>query len=744
MFRIYIRALSTKYASNKKPSPSQPREPVFGTLSRSGRKILATQVVENYYPDDPDGYDKEEYDLTPRKNKYYYKYTILKYANQGAVGLERALQLFEEMKSVARLKPEYKDFAILIEACSRVGYTKRAFELYRAYGEYESKPSYPMINNLINACAECPFPEYGLSKLEWFRTHLKVDVNQELNLIHYNTIIKAYGKLCHPERIANVLDEMFQAKIYPNRDTFNMLLYACNADKESGAILALRTIKRMKLYDFKPNEATYRMFLRAIRDCGLGSHELMKKTFAELPAMTTVDQRLRLQSNSKKRSKNDNFVWLPSLDELKNSILTGIQQEPQQQIDTHQMTIANEHLEILKETNEDAEIDFRLQIESKKNNHDNILVALNKGENNNNSTISFSDIHDIDDRLSPNHYQNDESYRLPNLLSNDHLDLFTRVESIQLEKISFASDRLSLFGGIHGFLEQMVEDGCKPDNRIFGLLIACLRHERHEIIELYRLALQYKIEKDVIFYDLLIRFTCQNVSIPDRLELAQYLLQRMECDTKLHPNITTYESLALGCDNIQQASQLIGDLESCGYTVSKRLIEAFFKPACYRKDFKYLNDLVLLCKARKHNPTKDLVDKLEILRLNANDVLWKHEKGLTNDKQHQLPKWFNESLIENYDKFHKNMNSWLKQTLLVEEDHPWEQFYVERQSKRKGFEQFTAKFAALQLAKHQALESGQTNGLPNLSQEASKILANQAVKKQPQKKSASIEEEEYY
>lgn len=709
MLKINLRGFATQ-------NPGKiSKKPVFGRLSNTGRKVLATQISENYYPDDPDGYDKEEYDLGPRKNAYYYKQELRMNAMRGKTGLKKALELFEEMKSIARLEPNYKHYAVLIRACAKAGYTQRAFELYKEYLRYSKKPSNPMITNLINACAECPFKDYGLAKLKWLRNHIQVDHSIELELVHYNCLIKAYGMLHDGKQIEEVIDDMFKRDILPNVDTFNMLLIACASDKQSGSILALSTYKRMRLYDFKPNDATFRLFVRCIRDCGMGSTELVKKIFADLPSMTTLEERIRFNKAAKRRiSDHDgssDFVWMPKKDELKTSLNSGVIKNLT--INRQDASSAINQDKINAITSRES-IDGNILLSNEKQ-----ISSLTSIEKINFSNLQSSEPSESLSEFDQRYITIGSSEILPNLLSDDHLELFTRVDSIDMNKTRTAQQRLLLFGGIHGFLENMVKEGIKPSVKVFSLLLGCIKSSRREVIEYYRLAMDYKIDLDVPFYDMLVRHASHNFFARDRLKTAMYIMEQMSINSKMTPNITTYEALATACDNIYEATKLIEDLDSCGFTISSSLIRNLFDCPLFKRDFKYLKDLVVLCQKRNYKPHKELIHKLIDVKMDSYEIIWKYENNKLVEANR--PPWFHESQVAQYDEFSDHLESWLKNVDLMPEDHPWEQFHVDRTSKRQGFVDFVAKFKAIEQAKQEAIESGSEFG--NLVEKGEKILS---------------------
>lgn len=645
----------------------------FGTLSERGSSRLNILAAEKYLPEDDDGYDKIEYDLEPRKNAYYYKYEITKYARQGSVGIRKALELFQQMKQKDRLEPDLTSFAPLIYGCAKAGYTKRAFELYHESIKYLNKPTRSIVTCLINACAESPFPEYGIERLNWFRQHLKVNYNFKFNKVHYNAAIKAYGKLGQLDEASKLVKEMLENELFPETDTFNSLLIGCASNHEAGSTLALKVYKRMKLYEIKPDVITYRLMLRCIRDCGVGSPELFRQTLEELPAMTTLNQKLIYKSRKKKNNLNV-YEWAPLLVELGDSIETAI-----------------------KPTTSDAKA-------LKSSDPESSLALFNKTH----------------DQLMLTTQLSDYTGKLPNLLSGDHLDLMNRVEAIKLDKLENRTNRLLLFGGMHGFLKTMKDDYCNPDNKTFSLILSCIRHNREDQLEYFRLSKDYSIKRDLLFYDLLIRHICEKTNDSNRLQFAQYFVEQM-LQEGLRPNISTFESLAKACGCIAEVRKFISDVESAGFVISNVMLKYFFNNAIHKKDFKFTHWLIELSKERKYQPTMQLVESLERLRLEARDLILKSEKNML--QENEKPEWMTNLKVESFDRFNEQLGLWLSSVKLMEEDHPWKQFHVQTGSKREGFTKFVEEFKTLEKLKQNALEKGRDFG--NLAAKASRISSSE-------------------
>lgn len=639
---------------------------VFGTLSRSGSKMLATETVERYLADDKDAYDKEEFDLDPRKNAYYYKYEISKYARQGKLGIRRALELFHQMKAKDRLTPEIGNYSPLIYGCAKAGYTKKAFELFEDSLECRETPTKSTVTCLINACAESPFPEYGLQRLEWLKENLKFNHDYQFNRSHFHCLIKAYGKLGQLDSASKTLQEMLDQGLLPDTKTFSMLLIGCISNKEAGAAYALRVFKRMRLYDIPRDTVIYNLILRSIRDCGMGSPELIEQTLGELPAMTSFEQKLLFKKHlSRKGDLNDskNFVWMPLLTDMGKSIASAVKPDTQKTLNIQ----------------EDALKISTVELENKKTDE---------------STTSHSNVALLS-----------QSHPLPNLLSDNHLELACRIEKIDSRYLYNPRNRLMLFGKMHGYLEAMTKDGCPPDNKTFSLLITCVNKTKEFQLEYYRLAQDYGIKRDLLFYDMLIRHVATSLD-DKRLDRALYFLREMQKDG-LRPNISTFEALAFGCDTLQRGKQLIKDLENCGFTVSDQLIQNLFSAALGKSlQFNYLNWLIKLSKDKNFKPDKSLVERLEERRIAAKEVVLKYEKNQLPDSE--LPEWLSEGDrgVRKFDFFSRALGTWLENVELYQEEHPWKHLQYERESKKAGFHRFVQTFKTLDKLKKDALKKG--------------------------------------
>lgn len=603
----------------------------FGALSESGSQQLKTLALEQDVPEDPDGYDQIEMTVGNRKNAYYYKQNISLYARQGKSGLKKALELFRQMKAVDRLTPEQGNFSVLIYGCAKVGYTQKAFELYEEHLKYlrpGKKPSGAMVACLFNACSECPFPEYGLERLEWLRNQLSNQFSYMYNRTHYHAQIKAYGKLGQFQKAVNIVQEMIQAQLVPDTMTFNMLLIGCASDNTTGLANAIRLFRRIKQYNLEPDLDTYKLLLRCVRYCKIGPVENIHHILGELPALS--DPNKRKNARFKKSKKNDKSSenpimqsWIP-LDDLPH-ITT--------RMDNTEKTPNLEDNDTLQSQ----------------------LIRL--------------DSERLDTQMSPN------------LIRDSVSELLVRVESLNSDSLNTNYGRLLLVGDVKGILDMMKSDRITPDAKTFGLLLTCLPRYWSKDQEILEYMKQYPIEFDTRIYDMMIERQGSKIFDKNKLDRAMQIVEMMQ-QRGVQPSISTYESLALCCGTLKDAQKLMSDLGDI--TPTYTLIKNLFINARYSNNIYYCIDLIKKCQQLGIRPDKALVEKLETKRLEVREQILMYEREVVEKK----PAFFTPSFVQGFDIYSSTMKSYLKEFPIQDEIHPWSQYKVDNSYGRKGFSEF--------------------------------------------------------
>lgn len=136
--------------------------------------------------------------------------------------LREGLELLDQMKRDL-VRPGEPHFRILIHACGKAGYTKKAFELYREYTSRRLGRNQGIIADLFNSVALTPFPEYGLKMAKRLRDKMQRE-NVALKPIVYINMIRAFGRCGDLQSAFSLLDEMKRNRVVVNTTTYNALL----------------------------------------------------------------------------------------------------------------------------------------------------------------------------------------------------------------------------------------------------------------------------------------------------------------------------------------------------------------------------------------------------------------------------------------------------------------------------------------------------------------------------------------
>ncbi|XP_057667744.1 pentatricopeptide repeat-containing protein 1, mitochondrial [Diorhabda carinulata] len=191
--------------------------------------------------------------------------------------IKEAIDVVEvRMLKQDRVKPENYIYNLLLGACGRVGYTKKAFMLYNDMKKRGLKVTGGTYTALFNACANSPWPTTdGLTRATHLR-NIMIEKGYQPNDTNYNAMIKAFGRCGDHSMAFSLVDEMITKGIPVKDDSINFLLQACIADKEAGFRHALLIWRKLIDKNIKPSIYTYNLLLRCVRDCGLGDTDVTK------------------------------------------------------------------------------------------------------------------------------------------------------------------------------------------------------------------------------------------------------------------------------------------------------------------------------------------------------------------------------------------------------------------------------------------------------------------------------------
>jgi pentatricopeptide repeat domain-containing protein 1 len=423
----------------------------FGTLNEKSWTKYKRLSSEDL-PDDEDGYDKLEIKRGPKMAPIGYYKLLTQLVHKKPIQIRRALELYNRMISEDRIPPDKCTYTVLISGCAKVGYTQKAFQLFEELLKNELKPTNPTITALFNACAECPFPEYGLEKAKFLREYLHLE-GIAANTLHYHSMIKAFGKLGDMKTAFELVDEMVANGQSTTSETFAMLLMGCISDKDSGLFQAIKIIRKMKFHNMPLDIYTFNLLLRAIRDCGIGSQNNIKLLMQDWTHQHN-------DKPPKKYPKNTN------------------------------QSISSEFTKSSLNENENNSFNFKTTSEMSQNS----LVGKESLDSfNKNSSLIV---------------------RTPNLLEAN-ASKEGQVIDINFESLSLPSNRFLLFGGMEGYFKMMSQYNVKPNINTLTLMLELIILNEESEQQILNALEKFKIKADTDFFNILIKQICCRRSAKD-------------------------------------------------------------------------------------------------------------------------------------------------------------------------------------------------------------------------------------
>ncbi|KAG5870720.1 hypothetical protein JTB14_017053 [Gonioctena quinquepunctata] len=182
--------------------------------------------------------------------------------------IKEAIDVVEDrMIKRDRVKPENYIYNLLLGACGRVGYTKKAFMIFNDMKKRGLTVTGGTYTALFNACANSPWPTTdGLTRARELR-EIMIEKGYEPNDTNYNAMIKAFGRCGDIPMAFALVDEMSVKKIPVKDDTINFLLQAVSVIKMQGSGMVCWCGGNW-----------------AIRDCSLGDTEVAEDVINRLVA----------------------------------------------------------------------------------------------------------------------------------------------------------------------------------------------------------------------------------------------------------------------------------------------------------------------------------------------------------------------------------------------------------------------------------------------------------------------------
>lgn len=585
----------------------------FGTLS--GHSRLDAELLPD--DDDDDPAESAEFTKLARCSDKKYEHDIKQLVTDRKI--KEALNLFFEIQKVYEVKPTHVMFTLLIGGCGRVGYTKMAFKLYKMMRDRGLNPTPATLTGLFNSCAESPYPEMGLENAHKLYEQIKLKSWVPSNLT-YHAMIKAFGKCGDLDMAFRVMDEMADAKHAITSETFAFLLMACISDKEAGFALGLKVMRTMLWKKIRPSVYCYNLFLRTVRECGIGPPEL----FQEL-----------LESSKPRKAK-----------------LIGEQKNKEGNTKPAEML----HIEArLVDGGEDESSNEGPRIDH--------IVEADRASG---KSFQSSEAADASASSTGEAVTSTSLVTLPNLLA----PTFKHTgEIVGLGEVTEPYHRLLMCGGVKGMMDHFRDMSVHPDAKTITLLLDCIPNDCKAETELIAEADKIGAKLDVDFFNMLIK---RRAFRHDK-EMAKDVLSAITA-RNLHPDVITFGVLALTVHNKKDGVEFLNTMQEAGLTVNEEILGTLLRNACFRGNFWFLLDLMEYARRENILVSASALHAIDKASDRTRRALLQKERG-------KEVKFVTPSVESGFRAFCFRYEDWLKEVRVDAPRHPWEQYEPENMKK---------------------------------------------------------------
>ncbi|OQV13266.1 putative Pentatricopeptide repeat-containing protein 1, mitochondrial [Hypsibius exemplaris] len=643
--------------------------------------------------DDPDYHKLKEYrdgnqDELPtvlpfRQRPWWYLLRMKKLIQKEM--LPEALEFFEvKMRAEDNVRPLRTVYDMLIAACGRAGYYKKAYSLFIQMKQHEFQPVDATYVGVFNAFAECPKEFHGeaLKKAHKLREELHLKGHTP-NQIVYHSMIKAFGRTGDMVTAFQLADEMVTHRICIADSTFSFLLMACITDQHSGLKHAIKVWRLMLASGATPDLYMYKLLLKAVRSCGLGDPESAAKELLPPPRQVEAQQTLSVFQ----QTLNPPKVWIPEEREFEPRSLPSALNDGGAQSVTNQVLVAQSYpkskwsKKFYSETARPARVeDITVEDPESSDHPKKPLFSTTAAEWKQWSTSPIgrkklwfekltTTVGAQDVQVSPSSellVVNESSSLLPDLLVPRKRGQTSEIVAFREGKTPI--ERMELFGGYLGFLARMHRDGVVPDKSFLTQLIEVLPPTAAAEEAVIRIGIDLAIRMDTDFYNILIRKRTARQDMDGALDIFRLIEER-----GLLVNEMTFGCLAFGCRTQANAEELLLEMKNRGLKPNIKIFGSFCGLAIARKDMFYL--LFILHRMEKYNvsPDERILDRLEAFRIATRKELLKLEKRLPVDGVYT-----SDTFQAGWRQFTGMYKSWLMKTAAPVKEHPWTKYGYRR------------------------------------------------------------------
>lgn len=605
-------------ASRPRPRSFQREFPIFeghdpdtfGTLSDEAGSVLDAEFT----PDDEDD-DPAEFTKLKRMSDKKYENDIKQLVADRKI--KEALNLFFEIQKAYEVKPTHVMFTLLIGGCGRVGYTKMAFKLFKMMRDRGMDPTPATLTGLFNSCAESPYPDTALVKAGKLYEQIKLKNWVPSNLT-YHAMIKAFGKCGDLNMAFRIMDEMADAKHAITTETFAFLLMACISDKEAGFSLGLKVMRTMLWKKIRPSVYCYNLFLRTVRECGVGPPEM----FQELLESTAKPNKAKLIG---KKDETADMLriearLLPDGDEVSNH--------------------SGEDAGFARPNSDD----YYPEQESKADKAE--ASSAGSAEEGAASATSLA--------------------TLPNLLS----PTFRHTgQIVGLGEVTEPYHRLLMCGGLKGMMDHFRNMSVQPNAKTVTLLMDCIPNNCGAEEELIAESDKIGVKLDVDFFNMLIKRRAFRLEKEAAKDVLLMITRR-----HLYPDVITFGVLALTVHTKKEGVDFLRTMQDAGLTVNEETWGTLVCNACFKSNFWFLVYLMNYAKTQNIRASAAALRAISKASDRTRRALLRKERG-------QEAPFLTPFVESGFQEFCLVYEDWLKEVLVDAPRHPWEQYEPENMKK---------------------------------------------------------------
>ncbi|KAK4320608.1 hypothetical protein Pmani_008544 [Petrolisthes manimaculis] len=570
----------------------------------------------------------EEARLRRKHSPVYYGNQMKKLCKEKK--LNEALHILEVEMPEVRAKPNEYCYNVLINACGKVGYTKKAFQLYNQLKKRGLKVQDVVYTGLFNACANSPWLSTdGLQRATHLRSQL-IEKGYPVNKTSSHAMIKAFGRCGDIKTAFQIVDDMLSQGLLVTTETLNFLLQACITDTISGFRHAIMVWRKMRRLNLLPDIYSYNLLVQCTAQCKAGESAFTSDLLLASPMPQEHQQASKNIKKSKKTSSAKKVLLVETKHEpeAKNYEPTNGRQEggaPE--------VIVGENHPVSQVSNKNVLLDEQLYPK----------VEVEREANVSEGTTG--------------------SVMFPSILGQTQMPGAV----VALNSLEQAQDRLALLGGPVGLLEQMITDGVKPDLKTVTQMLNSLPSDIQTEEALLSSMKNMGLEPDTQLCNMLIR----KRSMRGDTQAAKDVLEVIQ-DYHLVPDIVTFGCLALGCNNLSDATQLLADMDRAQFRPNLEIMAMLTRNGLVKGNYFFALEMLREMKKRDIQPDEKLLAVLEDSRIRARSLILKQEgkksRGLKNRQ------------IEGARVFLLEYKMWLKSSGVQLSDHPWAQYQPQRQT----------------------------------------------------------------